>query len=173
MQYVQDRQTVTSSGEPLAKLPFGAKLRDIPTHVDERGSVCEMYDIRWEWSDAPIVFVYHATIRPGFVKGWGIHRLHEDRYCMVSGELKVVLYDDRPESPTYKLVSEIYLSEYRRQLLEIPRGVWHADQNIGSKDVLVVNFPTIPYDHANPDKYRLPIDTDLIPYTFHGVRGSG
>ncbi len=41
----------------------------------------------------------------------------------------------------------------------IPRGVWHAERCIGGKDAMVVNFPTIQYDHTNPDKYRLPLDT--------------
>ena len=58
------------------------------------------------------------------------------------------------------------LSAFRRQIVNVPRNVWHADHNIGSSDVLVVNLPTTAYDHANPDKYRLPIDTDLIPYKF-------
>jgi len=48
-------------------------------------------------------------------------------------------------------------------LLVIPRGVWHAERNIGASDVVVVNFPTIPYDHASPDKYRLPLDTKELP----------
>ena len=30
---------------------------------------------------------------------------------------------------------------------------------------------TRPYDHAHPDKYRLPIDTDRIPHKFG--RGAG
>jgi dTDP-4-dehydrorhamnose 3,5-epimerase len=34
-----------------------------------------------------------------------------------------------------------------------------------------VNCPTMAYDHANPDKYRLPLDTDLIPHKFPGARG--
>jgi dTDP-4-dehydrorhamnose 3,5-epimerase len=34
-----------------------------------------------------------------------------------------------------------------------------------------VNFPTIPYDHADPDKYRLPIDTTLIPFSFGSAHG--
>jgi dTDP-4-dehydrorhamnose 3,5-epimerase len=49
--------------------------------------------------------------------------------------------------------------------------VWHADHNIGTTDVIVVNFPTKPYEHANPDKYRLPLNTDLIPYSFGNVMG--
>ena len=30
-------------------------------------------------------------------------------------------------------------------------------------DVRVVNFPSIPHDHLNPDKYRLPLGTDELP----------
>ena len=33
----------------------------------------------------------------------------------------------------------------------------------GSRDVVVVNFPTIQYDHTSPDKYRLPLDTEQLP----------
>ena len=43
-------------------------------------------------------------------------------------------------------------------------SVWHANINIGTTDVRVINFPTQPYDHDNPDKLRQPIDTPLIPY---------
>jgi len=31
---------------------------------------------------------------------------------------------------------------------------------------MMVNMPTRQYNHENPDKYRLPLDTDLIPYDF-------
>jgi dTDP-4-dehydrorhamnose 3,5-epimerase len=55
------------------------------------------------------------------------------------------------------------LSELCRQLVTIPRGVWHAERNIGAADARVVNFPTTPYNHASPDKYKLPLDTDELP----------
>ena len=100
-----------------------------------------------------------------------MHKQHEDRYFLQLGDIELVLYDARPDSPTCGLVSKVYLSEHRRMLMSIPAGVWHADRNIGSKDAVVVNFPTIPYDHTNPDKYRLPLDTDQIPYKFDHPRG--
>jgi dTDP-4-dehydrorhamnose 3,5-epimerase len=111
------------------------------------------------------------TLRPGRVKGWGMHREHEDRYFILAGEMEVVMYDARDDSPTRGLVSRVVLSEYRRRLMNVPTGVWHANRNIGTKDVIVVNCPTTPYDHANPDKYRLPLDTDQIPYRFEDPRG--
>ena len=168
---MQDGQTVTPDGEALERLPYGVAFHDVITQVDERGMVCEMFDPRWNWHPAPLVFSYFFTIRPGIIKGWGLHKKHEDRYFIMFGEMETVFYDERPDSPTRGLVSKVYLSEYRRRLMNIPAGVWHADRNIGSKDLIVANFPTIPYDHASPDKYRLPLDTDLIPYKFENPRG--
>jgi dTDP-4-dehydrorhamnose 3,5-epimerase len=166
----QDEETV-KNGIPLAKLVDGMSFRESVTHRDDRGSVTEMYDPRWNWHPDPLVFVYQFTIRPGLVKGWGLHRQHEDRYFVVDGEMELVLYDPRPDSSTYGKISRVLLSAERPRLVNVPRNVWHADHNVGSKDVRVVNFPTIQYDHTSPDKYRLPLDTPLIPFKFEGARG--
>jgi dTDP-4-dehydrorhamnose 3,5-epimerase len=168
---IRDEETVTPRGDSLQRLPAGVSFHDVVTHVDERGTVCEMFDPRWGWNAEPVVFTYCFTIRPGMIKGWGLHKEHEDRYFLLFGEVEAVLYDDRPDSPTHGLVARVFLSEYRRRLMNIPAGVWHADRNVGPKDAVLINFPTRPYDHANPDKYRLPLDTDLIPHKFDDPRG--
>jgi dTDP-4-dehydrorhamnose 3,5-epimerase len=170
-QPVRDVETVTPDGERIAPLPDGVTFRDVPTHVDDRGTVVEMYDERWDWHPDPLVFAYTFTIRPGMAKGWGMHKEHEDRYFILFGELEAVLYDGREDSPTHGLVATVYLSHHRRRLMNIPAGVWHADRNVGESDAVVVNFPTMPYDHSNPDKYRLPLDTDQIPYTWPEHKG--
>ncbi len=54
----------------------------------------------------------------------------------------------------------------RRNLMVIPAHVYHAHENIGSNDVLCVSMPTRPYNHTSPDVYRLPLNTDDIPYKF-------
>ena len=163
--------SVTPSGTPLALLPDGVTFRDAVTQIDDRGSVCEMFDERWDWHDKPLVFSYLFTLRPGKVKGWGMHKLHDDRYFVIDGDMEVVMYDDRDDSPTRGLVASVVLSGRQRRLMNIPAGVWHANANIGQTEALVVNFPTEPYDHGNPDKYRLPLDTDLIPYRWPDSRG--
>lgn len=167
----KDVQTVTAEGKPTAPLIHGVTFKEVKTHVDERGYVCETYDSRWDWHPDPLLFSYVFTIRPGVVKGWGIHKKHEDRYFILFGRVKVVLYDERPDSPTKGMVNEIYLSEYNRRLMNIPIGVWHADENVGEKEAVIINFPTIAYNHADPDKYRLPLDTEKIPYTFKRAKG--
>lgn len=167
----KDQQTVSPDGKPIQRLADGVKFRPAPTHVDERGSVVEMFDPRWNWHPDPLVFAYSFTIRPGVVKGWNLHQHHEDRYFLLQGEMDLIFYDVRPGSPTFGEISKIHLSERNRGLVNVPVNVWHADHNIGSRDVLVVNFPTIQYDHTAPDKLRLPLDTPLIPYDFRGAKG--
>jgi dTDP-4-dehydrorhamnose 3,5-epimerase len=167
----RDVQMVTAEGKPVRNLTEGVVSRPIPTQIDDRGSVFELFDLRWNWHDDPLVFSYCFTVRPGRVKGWGLHKQHEDRYVLISGELKLVLFDPRPQSRTYGEICEIWLTESDRRIVNIPRCVWHADHNVSSRDAFVVNFPTMPYDHANPDKFRLPVNTDLIPYRFDEAQG--
>jgi dTDP-4-dehydrorhamnose 3,5-epimerase len=147
-----DQETVTSDDKPTtSRLPDGMTTREVPIHLDDRGSVVEMFDTRWNCHPDPIDFVYSFTLRPGIVKGWGLHQHHEDRYFLLQGEMELVLYDVRPDSSTYGQVSKIYLSPHNHRLVNIAAFVWHADHNVGSTDVMVVNFPTMQYDHKSPD----------------------
>ncbi|HXT78246.1 MAG TPA: hypothetical protein VN702_01675 [Acetobacteraceae bacterium] len=163
---VQDVATVTPDGASLRRLTHGVTIRRLVTHTDDRGTVTELFDPRWGFHPDPLVFCYTFGIRPGVAKGWNLHRRHEDRYALLHGEMELVLFDPRPDSPTCNEVCRIVLSERDRCIVNVPTNVWHADRNIGDRDVVVVNFPTIQYDHASPDKYRLPLDTPLIPYRF-------
>lgn len=148
------------------RLIYGVKLRPAVTIPDERGTICEIFSPAWDFSDAPMVYAYQITIRPGRIKSWAKHLEQDDRLFTSLGAVRVGLYDDRPESPTYQMLNVLYVSELNRGILLIPRGVYHAIQNVGQTDALLVNLPTRAYDHANPDKYRLPLDNDLIPFRF-------
>lgn len=163
---VCDKATVTPEGTPIRRLTHGVTVRKLITHTDARGTLTELFDPRWGFHPDPLLFAYTLTIRPKVVKGWNLHRMHADRYAILYGEMELVLYDPRPESPTYREVCSIVLSERDRCIVNVPIDVWHADYNIGDRDVVVVNFPTTQYDHSAPDKWRLPIDTPLIPYKF-------
>ena len=104
---VPDRQTVHADGTPVDRLVDGMKIRDIVTHTDDRGTIVELYDERWAWHEAPLVYSYMYTIRPGAIKGWGLHRRHEDRYALLFGEMEIVCFDAREDSPTHGLVSKV------------------------------------------------------------------
>lgn len=160
----KDASTVTADGERLQELIDGVKLRRPPTHADHRGTITEVYDLRWEFTDDPLVYVYHVTIRPGQVKGWVVHLEQNDRLFAYAGVLKIVLYDARADSPTHGLLNVFHVGGHDRALLSIPAGVYHAVQNVGAEEGAFINLPSQPYQHDDPDKYRLPADNDVIPY---------
>jgi dTDP-4-dehydrorhamnose 3,5-epimerase len=166
----QDKPTVSPTGERLESLIEGVHIRYAITHPDERGTLTEIYNPAWGFDAAPLVYLYEFTIRPGKVKGWIVHHDQDDRIFALQGTVKFVLYDDRPASPTYKMLNTIFLSDQNRGLITYPRGVYHALQNIGETTARLINLPTAPYNHAEPDKYRLPFDTDYIPYRFDDPR---
>lgn len=160
----KDEASVTSDGRALQEPIEGVELRRPPTHADERGTLTEIYDERWGFTEDPLVYVYHVTIVPGQVKGWVVHREQNDRLFAYAGVLKIVLYDAREDSTTYGTVNVLHLGGHDRALLSIPAGVFHAVCNVGADEGAFVNLPSRPYQHDDPDKYRLPRDNDVIPY---------
>ena len=160
----RDPQTVTPEGERIAESIDGVRVRQAIVHSDERGSLTEMYDPAWGFTDEPLVYVYETRVYPGQRKGWVVHFEQDDRLFFSFGAAKVVLYDARVGSPTQGVVQELFLGAANRGLLRIPAGVVHAVVNVGTDEVRFVNMPTRPYDHERPDKYRIPPDTSEIPY---------
>jgi dTDP-4-dehydrorhamnose 3,5-epimerase len=167
----KDVQTVTVDGQSVQKLIHGVSVHQSTTHLDDRGTLCEIFSPHRPPHPAPLVYVYQFTIRPGKIKGWHVHHLHDDRIFLSQGQVKVVLYDSRADSPTFGMINEIYRSDLSRDLMVIPAFVYHAHQNVGLADALFISMPSRPYDHHSPDVYRFPIDSDQIPYRFEDRKG--
>lgn len=164
-------QSVTREGASVAPMIDGVLIRPCVTHQDDRGTLMEIYSQAWKFDNVPLVHTYLVTVRPGKVKGWAVHHDQIDRYCFVSGTLKLVLFDDRRTSATRGMINELHFSEVNRSLVSVPPHVYHAVENIGVTDAVMYNLPSEPYDYASPDKYQLPLENDLIPYTFAATRG--
>lgn len=167
----KDVQTVTPEGKSVKKLIDGVVVRPAVTLPDARGTICEIYNPAWGVHPDALVYVYQVTIRPGHIKGWVVHELQDDRIFVSYGTMRFVLFDNRKDSPTYRSINDICIGEQNRALITIPKGVFHAVQNVGTSDSMFVNMPTRPYDHANPDKRRLPLVNDLIPFSFETPQG--
>jgi dTDP-4-dehydrorhamnose 3,5-epimerase len=160
---IRDSATVTSKGEPLGTLIEGVRTARPVVHMDHRGRLFEVYPGPDDFWTDPVVFGHAFTVRPNTLKGWGLHFDKDDRYTLMSGEALILLWDARLDSKTRGQVDRVYLSgEATRQVL-IPAGVWHATVNLGSDEVLILDLPTEPYDHTNPDKVRVAIDAPEVP----------
>lgn len=93
-----------------------------------------------------------------------MHEHTTDRLFVTSGTLKVVLFDGRRGSPSCNRINDFCFGIHRPTLLVIPSGVWHAVKNVGSVQVSLVNLVDSAYSYEQPDHWRLPSDSDQIPY---------
>jgi dTDP-4-dehydrorhamnose 3,5-epimerase len=167
----KEEQTVTPDGTSTAPMIDGIVIQRIPPHEDERGEVVEVWNLSWPDLDDPVVHVYKVVTRPGKTRGWQMHVYQDDRLFVSRGRLRFGLYDDRPDSPTRGMLNVFTLSDHQRAMIRIPHGVWHGIQNVGEDDAEFINFPTRRYNYEDPDKYRLPLRNDLIPFDFSDDRG--
>ena len=133
-------------------------LQRIP---DERGAIMHMLR-RTDAHFQQFGEIYFSTVYPGVVKGWHIHTRMTLNYAVVSGMIKLVLYDERENSPTANEIQELYLGVSDYKLVTIPPGVWNGFKGIGEQQAIVANCSTEPHD---PDEIlrRDPFDPS-IPY---------
>lgn len=109
--------------------------------------------------------VYFSEVLPGHVKAWKRHTRQTQHFAVPVGRLRIVLYDDRPASPTRGELRELVLGRpdsYR--LLRIPVNVWYGFTALDGRPALICNCTDIPHDPAEGE--RLPADSPVIPYTW-------
>lgn len=133
-------------------------LRRIP---DERGTIFHMLradDPHFEGFGE----IYFSSVHPGVVKGWHRHKEMTLLYAVPVGTIKLVLYDDRPGSPTKGQVDELFIGESNYSLVRIPPLVWNGFKGVGMATALVANCATVPH---RPDEIeRIEPHGGPIPY---------
>ena len=141
----------------------GVVTNQLKHFADERGWLTEVLRSDWEhfqkFGQAYITAAY-----PQVVKAWHMHKKQFDNMACVKGMMKLVLYDGREKSRSKGEISEFVIGERNLLLVKIPPGVWHGFKAISEDYAIMLNVPTEVYDHKEPDEYRLPPDTEKIPY---------
>lgn len=161
---IKDGQLVTSDWQLLGTSLAGVHVREVLHVPRDHGIITEMYRPEWDPTGLPIVHAYQSRLFPGAIGAWSCHARNVDRLFVNQGHLKLVLYDGRQDAATFGQLTELHIGDARPAFVVIPTGVWHGLQNLGASDALMINFPSNAYDYSDPDHYRLPWDTDQIPY---------
>jgi dTDP-4-dehydrorhamnose 3,5-epimerase len=141
----------------------GVVTKPLKQFTDERGWLIEILRSDWEHFQK-FGQIYVTAAYPHVVKAWHMHKKQTDNIACIKGMVKLVLYDDREKSKTKKETNEFIIGERNLLLVQIPPEVWHGFQTITEENALVLNAPTELYNQSKPDEYRLPPDTDKIPY---------
>jgi dTDP-4-dehydrorhamnose 3,5-epimerase len=162
----KDPQLLTKDWQKIAEEIDGVAVREVRHVPRDHGVITEIFRPEWDPTNLPIVQIYQSRLFPGAIGAWSCHGKTVDRLFVNQGHLKVVLFDGREESRTYRRIVELHVGDARPAFVILPTGVWHGLQNLGSTDALVINCPTNAYDYEDPDHYRLPFDSPEIPYTW-------
>jgi dTDP-4-dehydrorhamnose 3,5-epimerase len=145
------------------KMISGVEINQLAIIPDERGMILKMLR-RDDRVFGEFGEIYFSVIYPGVVKGWHIHKRMTLNYAVISGSIKLVLYDDRKDSHTNGEIQEIFLGRENYKLVTIPPMIWNGFKGIGTEPAIVANCATIPHD---PDEIgRMdPFDKN-IPYNW-------
>ncbi len=148
----------------------GVVTKTLKVIPDERGRLMEI--LRND-DDMFITFgqVYMTTTYPQVVKAWHYHKKQDDFIVCLKGMLKLVLFDDREDSPTRGQVDQFFIGEYSPLLVKVPKMVYHGWKCVSTGEAIVVNIPTEPYNPHDPDEYRIDPHVNKIPYVWERKDG--
>ena len=139
----------------------GVEIKKLNIIPDERGAIYHMLR-----RDDPLFEqfgeIYFSKVSPGVIKGWHIHKEMTLNYAVISGMIKLVLFDDREGSATRGNLMEIFMGEDNYLLVKIPKLIWNGFKGIGSKPAIVANCATLP--HIKEEIGRLDPFHNHIPY---------
>ncbi len=154
----------------MGQLIDGVTTRPLRVIPDERGYLMEM--MRNDWPEfRRFGQVYLTVAYPGIIKAWHFHKVQWDHFICVQGMARVVLFDQRADSPTHGLINEFHIGILQPILLAIPPMVCHGFTAEGIEAALIVNVPTELYNYQNPDEHRLAYDDPRIPYRWETRHG--
>jgi dTDP-4-dehydrorhamnose 3,5-epimerase len=157
--------------EPGSIQLHGVRSLSRMIHFDPRGFLVET--LRRDDSTVrghEFAMSYASVTLPGEFRDrdrWHVHKVQTDRFVVVLGEMILVLYDSRSDSPTrgkieivrmkgapYIQPSQGTKGDVETSLVPIPPGIYHCIGNLSTLPFVLVNFPTELY---NPqDEGRVP-----------------
>lgn len=139
---------------------LGVTFKNLKTHRDDRGFFREVVRVTdsffgpecfGQWS--------HSRMIRNVVKAWHYHHVQYDWWYLATGQCETVLYDNRPESPTYrrKLVfrmgdSDRFGADTHEVCVRIPPGVLHG-LKVLSDEAHLFYITSITYDPNEEGRY--------------------
>jgi dTDP-4-dehydrorhamnose 3,5-epimerase len=143
------------------KIIEGVKIIPLKQIPDERGKVMHML----KCTDPHFIKfgeIYFSIGFPDAIKAWHKHKRMTLNNAVISGRVKLVLYDARENSPTKGEIMELFIGEDNYCLVQIPPGIINGYKTYGSEPAILANCATEPYD---PDEIiRIDPFNNDIPY---------
>ena len=147
----------------------GVIFKSLRTFPDDRGFFREVVRVTDDFFE-PNGFAQwsHSRMTKDVVKAWHFHHQQIDWWYLGVGQIETVLYDNRPESPTYRQKLVFRMGESRFEdthevCVRIPQGVLHGCRVL-SDDAHLFYITSCTYNPA--DEGRLPYNTPDVPHNW-------
>ncbi len=148
----------------------GVMLKNLKSHSDDRGYFREVIrhndpffegEHFGQWS--------HSRMIKNVVKAWHYHHVQIDWWYLALGQVETVLFDNRPESPTFKqkLVFRMGGSDTaatddsHNVCVKIPPGVLHGLKVLSNEAHL---FYITSVTYSPQEEGRFPYNSEIVPH---------
>lgn len=139
----------------------GVDIHPLRQFADPKGKVMHM--IR---CDSPhfrrFGEIYFSQVNPGAVKAWKRHKEMTQNFAVPVGRIRLVLFDDRPQSPTCGQLEVMEIGEGNYVLVVIPPSLWYGFSGVSSDPAIVANCSDMP--HNPQESERIEPNDPSIPY---------
>jgi dTDP-4-dehydrorhamnose 3,5-epimerase len=149
-----------------SSLIVGVEIKELRTHSDPRGffrevirSTDPLFDegVFGQWS--------HSKMIRDVVKAWHYHHVQTDWWYCPIGEIETVLFDNRPESPTYQTKMVLRMGDSTEfphaseVCVKIPPGVLHGCKVL-SPQAHLFYITSVTYDPS--EEGRFPYNASFV-----------
>ncbi|TSC96839.1 MAG: putative dTDP-4-dehydrorhamnose 3,5-epimerase [Parcubacteria group bacterium Athens1014_26] len=139
----------------------GVKIIPLKRIPDTRGVI--MHGVRSDNILNNFGEVYFKKLYKGVINGWHIHETLILNYICIYGMMRLVLYDARENSSTYKKFQEICFGDDNYCLVHIPPGVANASECLCDPFSIMCNVASEPHNASIKYK-RIDPYSNEIPY---------
>ncbi len=148
---------------------LGVEVKQLKSHGDQRGFFREI--IRSSdplFKDGVFAQWSHSKMERNVVKAWHYHHVQTDWWYLPIGQAQAVLFDNRPESPTYKQKMIVMMGESgrfgpetREVCVRIPPGVLHG-LKVLSEEAHLFYITSVIYDPN--EEGRFPYNSPIVSH---------
>lgn len=115
-------------------------FKPLTIYQDKRGWLCEFFRNDEVPEKYRPVMAYSSLTYPGISRGPHEHVHQADYFCFIGpSDFQLFLWDNRPDSPTYRVFQTETVGESKPMAVIIPPGVVHGYRNVGSVPGMVFN----------------------------------
>lgn len=141
----------------------GVLIEKLKVIADSRGKVMHMLRRDSAYFNG-FGEIYFSVINKDSIKAWRKHSNMTQNFAVPHGKARIVIYDDRENSPSKGRTMEIETGEDNYCLVKIPPMLWYGFKGISDAPALIANCSDIPHD---PEEIkRIDCSDPLIPYTW-------